>query len=93
MQIAELMDFLRNADPSATVMFVPPGHSEQYSEEVRLISSSSDGWTREQGVDKGRPYEMLYMGEPHRELRTNCEHVTYERVQVVLLAVVEATQL
>src|ERR1700710_1207487 len=93
MTIAELMDFLRKADPSATVMFVPPGNNEQYAEEVRIISSSGVGWTREQGVDKGRPYEMLYMGEPHRELRTNCEHVTYERVQVVLLAAVEAARL
>lgn len=93
MKIAELMEFLRNADPSATVMFVPPGDREQYAEEVRFISSSSVGWTREQGVDKGRPYEILYIGEPHRQLRTNCEHVTYEKVSVVLLAVAEATQL
>jgi hypothetical protein len=91
MQTAELMDFLRNADPSATVMLVPPGDREQYAEELRFVSSSSVGWTREQGVDKGRPYEMLYMGEPHRELRTNCEHVTYENVPVVLLAVVPAS--
>ncbi|KAA1014864.1 hypothetical protein FVF58_02745 [Paraburkholderia panacisoli] len=93
MTIAELMEFLRNADPSAAVMLVPPGDREQYAEEVRFISSSSVGWTREQGVDKGRPYEMLYMGEPHRELRTNCEHVTYERVLVVLLAADEVTLL
>jgi hypothetical protein len=91
MQIAELMDFLQNADPSATVMLVPPGNTEQYAEEVRFISSSSVDWTREQGVDKGRPYEMLYMGEPHLDLRTGCEQVTYERVQVVLLAAVETT--
>ena len=93
MQTAELMDFLRNADPSATVMFVPFGNNEQYAEEVRFISSSSIGWTRESGIDKGRPYEFLYLGAPHRDLRADCEQVTYESVSVVLLKAVEAAVL
>ncbi|OAJ62798.1 hypothetical protein A6V36_20755 [Paraburkholderia ginsengiterrae] len=93
MTIAELMEFLRNADPSAAVMLVPPGDREQYAEEVRFISSSSVGWTRESGIDKGRPYEFLYPGAPHRDLRAGCEQVTYESVSVVLLKAVEATVL
>ncbi|KAE8754490.1 hypothetical protein PQR70_36645 [Paraburkholderia madseniana] len=93
MKVAELMDFLRNADPSATVLFVAPGDKEPDAQEVKFISSNGASWTREQGVDKGRPYEFLYMGEPHRELRTDCENVTYERVLVVLLAADEATPL
>ncbi|BCZ81698.1 MULTISPECIES: hypothetical protein [Paraburkholderia] len=88
MQIAELMDFLRNADPSATVMFVPHGEREQDAQEVELVSPSRVEWTRESGIDKGRPYEFLYPGAPHRDLRAGCEQVTYERVSVVLLKAV-----
>jgi hypothetical protein len=93
MKIAELLDFLRNADPSATVMFVPLGDREQDAQEVEVVSPSRVEWTRESGIDKGRPYEFLYPGAPQRDLRAGCEQVTYERVPVVLLAAVEATQL
>jgi hypothetical protein len=93
MNVAELMEFLRNADPGATVMVVPPGDREQYAEEVRFISSSGVGWTRESGVDKGCQYEFLYPGAPHQELRAGCEQVTYESISVVLLKAVEATAL
>jgi hypothetical protein len=86
MKVAQLIALLQAADSDATVMIVPPGESEYDAEEVRCFTSSSVAWTREQGVDKGRPYETLYRGEPHHELRTNCERVTYESVQVVLLA-------
>lgn len=93
MKVAQLIALLRAANPDSTVMIVPPGEMEQDAEEVRIISSGSVGWTREHGVGKGRPYETLYMGEPHHELRTSCERVTYESVQVVLLAVDELAAL
>lgn len=90
MKIAELMALLRNTDQSAVVMFVPNGDSEPDAQEVELVSPSRAEWTRESGMDKGRQYEFLYPGEPHRDLRANCEQVTYESVSVVLLAAVEA---
>jgi hypothetical protein len=91
MKIAELIALLRNADPSATVMFVPVGDREQNAQEVKLVSPSRVEWTRESGVDKGRQYEFLYPGKPHQDVRTDCEQVTYESVSVLLLAAVEAT--
>jgi hypothetical protein len=91
MKVSELLELLRSTDPEARVMFMPPGGDEQDAQEVRNIFSSDVRWTHESGVDKGRQYEFLYMGEPHRELRTDCENVTYERVMVVLLAADEAT--
>ncbi|MGE8160412.1 hypothetical protein ACQKRQ_09645 [Paraburkholderia sp. NPDC080076] len=91
MKIAELIALLRNADPGASVMFVPLGESEEDAQEVKLVSPSPVQWTRESGMDKGRPYEFFYPGEPHRDLRTDSEQVTYENVSVMLLAPVEAT--
>jgi hypothetical protein len=90
MKIAELIALVRKADPGATVMFVPLGDREEDAQEVKLVSPSRVEWTRESGMDKGRQYEFLYPGEPHRDLRANCEQVTYESVSVVLLAAVEA---
>jgi hypothetical protein len=74
-------------------MFVPDGDREQDAQEVELVSPSRVEWTRESGIDKGRPYEFLYSGAPHRDLRAGCEQVTYESVSVVLLKAVEATVL
>ncbi|MFL9889345.1 hypothetical protein P0D71_07160 [Paraburkholderia sp. RL17-383-BIF-A] len=82
MKVSELLELLRRADPEARLMFMPPGADEQ---EVRDIVSSDVRWTHESGVDKGRQYELLYPGEAHRDLRTDCEQVSYATVSVVLL--------
>jgi hypothetical protein len=86
MTVADLMDRLRDADPDATVMLLPNGDDEQDAQEVRAITVGGVGWTYERGIDKGRAYEFLYAGEPHIELRTDCEDVTYKKVDVVMLA-------
>lgn len=85
----ELLELLRRADHEARLMFMPPGADEQDGQEVRDIFSSDVRWTHESGVDKGRQYELLYLGEPHRDLRTDCEQVSYVRVSDVLLVAEE----
>lgn len=89
MKVSELLELLREADPEARVMFMPPGADEQDAQEVRDNYSSDVRWTHESGVDKGRQYEFLYPGEPHRDLRTDCQQVTYVRVSVVVLVAEE----
>jgi hypothetical protein len=86
MTVTELLELLRDTDHAAKVMLLPHGAAESDAEEVRGVLPANDRWTHEQGVDKGRPYEFLYPGDPHRDLRTTCEQVTYERFAVVLLA-------
>src|SRR3954449_11527903 len=86
MKVSELLELRGRADPEAPLMFMPPGAAEQDGQEVRDIFSSDVRWTHESGVDKGRQYELLYPGEPHRDLRTDCEQVSYVRVNVVMLA-------
>jgi hypothetical protein len=93
MTVIELMDLLRDADPAAKVMLLPHGSAEPDAQEVRGILAGSVSWTHESGVDKGCAYEFLYPGDPHRDLRTTCEQVTYERFAVVLLAADEGIQL
>ena len=89
MKVSELLELLRRADPEARLMFMPPGADEQDAQEVRDIYSSDVRWTHESGVDKGRQYELLYPGEPHRNFRTDCEQVSCARVSVVLLVAEE----
>jgi len=86
MKVSELMELLRGADPDATVMLLPYGATEADAHEVRCIHPGGVNWTRERGLDKGREYEFLYPGEPHRDVRTECEQVACETVSVVLLA-------
>ncbi|MFL9889901.1 MULTISPECIES: hypothetical protein [Paraburkholderia] len=86
MSVTELLQLLREADPDAKVMLVPHGYSAADSQEVRGVLPASDRWTHEQGIDKGRPYEFLYPGEPHLDPRNSCEQITYENVVIVLLA-------
>ncbi|OYD77401.1 UNVERIFIED_ORG: hypothetical protein BDU10_2502 [Burkholderia sp. CF145] len=86
MKVSELMELLRGAHPDARVMLLPYGSTEEDAQEVRCIHLGGVNWTRERGLDKGREYEFLYPGEPHRDVRTDCEQVAYETVSVVLLA-------
>ncbi|MFM0277732.1 hypothetical protein P0D75_06885 [Paraburkholderia sediminicola] len=86
MSVTELLQLLRDADPDAKVMLVPYGYSAADAQEVRDVLPASDRWTHEQGIDKGRPYEFLYHGEPHRDVRRKCEQVSYEKIAVVMLA-------
>jgi hypothetical protein len=85
MKVSELLELLRRADPEARLIFMPPGADEQDAQEVRDIFSSDVRWTHESGVDKGRQYEFLYPGEPHRDFRSECEQLTYHSVSVVFL--------
>jgi hypothetical protein len=89
MKISELLELLRRADPEAQVMLLPSGADEDDAQEVRDIFSTEVRWTHEHGVDKGRQYEFLYPGEPHCDFRSQCEQVTYVRVNVVMLAAEE----
>ncbi|MHB9837960.1 hypothetical protein Q8F57_024295 [Paraburkholderia terrae] len=89
MKVSELLELLREADPDARVMLLSDGSTEADAHEVRCIHPSGVNWTRERGLDKGREYEFLYPGEPHRDVRTDCEQVTYARVSVVLLVAEE----
>jgi 1-acyl-sn-glycerol-3-phosphate acyltransferase len=86
MTVSDLLNLLRDADPNASVMLLPYGTTEPDAQEVRSAFLGEVSWTRETGVDKGRPYEFLYPGEAHRDLRTDCKHVTYACVSVVLLS-------
>lgn len=90
MKVSELLKLLGRADPEARVMFMPADEDEQDAQEVRDICASDVGWTRESGVDKGRPFEFLYPGEPHRDYRSDCEQITYRSVSVIFLTVDES---
>ena len=86
MKVRDLIGHLRNADPDATVMLVAYDAPEEDAEPVRSVRSDEKTWTYERGLSKGRPYESLYRGEQHSELRYDCENMIYENVSVILLA-------
>ncbi len=86
MKVRELMALLLNQDPDATLMLLPGDVIEEDAQTVHSVRSGETTWTRERGSSKGRPYEALYPGKPHRALRYDCENVTYESVPVILLA-------
>jgi hypothetical protein len=87
MTVAELIERLRLADPNATVMFLPSGADEDELEDVSAVAAFGPHWTRERGVDKGRPYEFIYAGQPRRGFREECENVVYDALAVVVLSV------
>ncbi|MFM0492258.1 hypothetical protein [Paraburkholderia graminis] len=86
MKVRELIGHLQNADPDATVMLVSYDAPEADAEAVRSVRLDEKTWTYERGLSKGRPYESLYRGERHSELRYDCENMIYENVSVILLA-------
>lgn len=90
MKVKDLLDVLRGADPDATVILLPEDETDESDgQEVRSAYPGGMTWTRERGVSKGRPYESLYPGGPHCELRYDCEQVAYETVPVVVLGAKE----
>ncbi|QIE22863.1 hypothetical protein SBC2_08760 [Caballeronia sp. SBC2] len=87
MRVRDLLHKLRDVDPDAMVMFLPLGADEDELENVNAFATFGPHWTRERGVDKGRPYEFIYAGEPNRELRQQCDNVVYDALAVVVLSV------
>lgn len=89
MRVIDLMNVLRDANPDAIAMLLSDGDAEEYAQGARYVCGGMETWTYERGVSKGRPYYSLYPGSPHRDLRYDCEQVSYEAVSVVLLATKE----
>lgn len=86
MTVRELMAHLLNQDPDATLMLLPGDVLEEDAQTVRSVRSGETTWTHERGLSKGRPYEALYPGKPHRALRYDCVDVIYDNVSVIFFA-------
>jgi hypothetical protein len=87
MNVRELMQRLRVANPDATVLFLPWGADEDELEEIRAIAVYRDAWTHESGRFASNGYEVYYPGDVRGRCELGYEDVRATSVQVVVLCV------
>jgi hypothetical protein len=85
MTVRELIDMLRQADPSSLVLFLGEYADCDEADEIKEVVIPRQPWTHERGKYAGERYDVRYPG-PFGQREAGYVDVTHEVESVVVLS-------